>query len=117
MVAVLLDRASLLSPETRAILLGATSSDGHTPRWRNASGSAKALKLRLHRGSRSRALLEEFSDTALAYGLAPSAKETWEETRLVYWLRSAQARPVVSNVAMDQASSACAVQAALPLAA
>jgi RNA polymerase sigma-70 factor (ECF subfamily) len=85
-LATLLDQAMATLPsETRAILVGR-----YIERWPHAEMAHRlgvsegAVKLRLHRGKLAlrRTLLEVFPDTAQAYGLAPPANGTWEETRL-----------------------------------
>jgi RNA polymerase sigma-70 factor (ECF subfamily) len=85
-LAALLDQAmTLLSPNTRALLVGR-----YIERWtltelaQRLDVSEGAVKLRLHRGKLAlrRVLLTEFADAAQVYGLAPPATEIWEETRL-----------------------------------
>jgi RNA polymerase sigma-70 factor (ECF subfamily) len=85
-LATLLDQAmAVLSPETRALLVGRYIEQcPHAEMAQRLGVSEGAVKLRLHRGKLAlrRALLEEFPDTAQAYGLAPPVTERWEETRL-----------------------------------
>jgi RNA polymerase sigma-70 factor (ECF subfamily) len=85
-LATLLDQAvALLAPNTRTILIGRYIEQlTHAELAKRLGISEGALKLRLHRGRLAlrRVLLDEFADTAEAYGLVPSATDTWEETRL-----------------------------------
>lgn len=99
-LAALLDQAmALLAPETRALLVGR-----YIERWPHAEMAQRlgvsegAVKLRLHRGKLAlrRALLDEFPDTAQAYGLAPPATETWQETRL--WCISCGQRRLLGRI-------------------
>jgi RNA polymerase sigma-70 factor (ECF subfamily) len=93
-LATLLDQAmALLSPETRAILVGR-----YIERWPHAEMAQRlgvsegAVKLRLHRGKLAlrRALIEEFPDTSGVRSCA-ACYDMGGDATVVYWLRPAPA--------------------------
>jgi RNA polymerase sigma-70 factor (ECF subfamily) len=85
-LATLLDQAmGLLPPGARALLVRRYIEGWTLAELAQRLGvSEGAMKLRLHRGKLAlrRVLIEEFAETAQAYGFAQPAAGGWEETRL-----------------------------------